>query len=250
MIIDSASSGATTDPQVLEPLLILLRDTFPNSEIFLLENDASGNQVDTLFSLLKINELAQKYQCEVLNVANDTWKKVDINGTLFKQIEIPNIIDTCDILINHPKLKTHGITKISVSLKNMFGFIKEKYKFKYHFKLDDAIVDINRAIKSNYCIVDGNIALEGIEGPTYGYPKKCNFLIGGSNVVTTDAFCSYLMGFHPWFVPHIRKAHYSGLGDMHFIDHNLCLSELRYSDYKFDFDLIQYNMLKLLRGVI
>lgn len=242
------SSGATTDPLILDALLEVLQEKFVAAKIYILENDASGTNVDNLFYLLKINEIADKYSCEIKNLAKEKWITKKINGLYFDEIEIPKIIEECDLLINHPKLKTHGLTKVTVGLKNIFGCIHDKYKVKYHNKIDEVIVDINKAIKCDYCIVDGNICLEGIEGPSYGFPKKCGLVIGGNNVVSVDSFCARLMGFNPWFVPHIRKAHFNSLGSVHYNLHTTNFDNFSYKDYKFRFNIWQYYMLRLLRG--
>lgn len=244
------SSGATTDPLILEGLLQVLREKFSAAKILLLENDASGTNVDNLFNLLKITDIAEKYSCETRNLAKEEWFKKEIEGLYFKNIDVPKIIEKCDLIINFPKLKTHSMTKVTVNLKNMFGCIHDKYKTKYHSRIDDVIIDINKAIKSDLCIVDGNICHEGIGGPAYGNPKKCGLLIGGTNAVSVDSFCAKLIGFNPWFVSHIRKAHINGLGNIRYKLHLSNFDDFKYKDYKFNFNMWQYYMLKLFKGRI
>lgn len=238
------SSGATTDPQILDALLKLLREKFPKADIFIIENDASGTCADNLFPLIGIDEVCNKYGCETKNLAKDGWITKKIDGLYFDEIEVPLIVEESDLVINHPKLKTHSFTKVSIGLKNMYGCLHDKYKVKYHYKLDDVIVDINKAIKSDYIIVDGNIGLEGFGGPAYGIPKKCGLLMGGKNVVSIDAFCARLMGFNPLFVSHIRKAHKNKLGSMNYKLHN-GIPDFNSGDYKFKFNRLQYYLLKM-----
>lgn len=244
------SSGATTDYRILGALLKVLRLNFADASIYILENDASGTNADDLFSLLDISETAKRYSCETVNLAKGEWITKKINGRYFDSIEVPKIIEDCDLFINHPKLKTHSLTKVTVSLKNMYGCLRPKYKAKYHGKIDDVIIDINKAIRCDCCIVDGNICLEGIEGPTYGTPKKCGLLIGGTDIVSVDSFCAKLMGFNPWFVPHIRKAHFSGLGSINYRRNVLNIESFKDSSYKFKFNLFQYYIMQLFRGSI
>jgi uncharacterized protein (DUF362 family) len=245
-----ANSGATTDPNILDALLKNIRMFYPVATIYLIENDASGTNADNLYHFLKFDELGKKYSCEFVNLARCEWINKSLNGRYFRNIEIPKFIETCDILINHPKLKTHGMTKVTLGLKNMFGFIRDKYKVKYHPNLDNVIVDINTAIKSSYTIVDGYIGLEGNEGPTYGYPKKCGLIIGGKNSVSVDSFCSKLMGFNPWFISHIRKSYFAGLGNVHFNFINLDEEKLIFKNYRFEFNYIQYCGMKFLSRFI
>jgi uncharacterized protein (DUF362 family) len=242
------SSGATTDPDILKALLYNLRVRFPDSKIYIFENDASGTKVDNLFSFLNIDTIAKDFGCECRNLSKEKWINKNICGIAFDSVEVPEIMEQCDLIINHPKLKTHGMTKISVGLKNMFGCFHEKYKVIFHPFIDDAIVDINCAIRSDIIIVDGNICLEGIEGPTYGFPKKCGLLIGGKNIVSVDAFCSRLIGFNPKSVKHIKKANHKGLGDIKYELNYLDPGKFDYKQYYFNFDLVQYYLLKFFRG--
>jgi len=234
----TAESGATSDPFVVETLIKVLREREPGATIYLVENDASGTQADTLFSLLGFNGIAEGYGCKLINLANQDWMKKQINGLRFKSVRVPRILEECDLLINHPKLKTHGLTKVSVGLKNMFGCLKPKYKVRYHESLDEAIVDVNLAIHSDLTVVDGYIGLEKW-GPTFGAPKRTGLFIGGKDVVSVDAFCARLMGFRPYFVGHIRKAASKGIGRMGYIlKGELKKGELK--DYRFDFDYLKH----------
>ena len=81
------SSGATTDYRILDSLLKVLREKFVDARIYILENDASGTNADDLFSLLKINDVAEKYSCSTKNLANEEWTTKEINGLYFDEVE-------------------------------------------------------------------------------------------------------------------------------------------------------------------
>ncbi len=239
-------TGAVSDFIVVEALLKVLREICPDTEIFLVENDATSTLADILFSYLNISNIAKLYQAEIINLAHEKWIEKEIDGYHFKRIWIPILLEECDLIITHPKLKTISLTKITCGLKNMYGCFKGKNKAKFHEILDEAIVDINLALKPDLSIVDANICQEGITGPAYGIPKKVGLFIGGRDVVAVDAFCAELIGFNPYFVGHIRKAASTGLGEMKYeLKGDLAHSELQ--KYKFEFNMHLYYLLKLLR---
>jgi len=239
-------TGATSDPLVVDALLSALRKIYPNSEIFLLENDATTALADVLFNYLGISEIAKKHRAHTLNLSHDRWTKKEIDGLIFKKIEAPMVLANCDLVITHPKLKTHGKTKITCGLKNMFGCLREKRKIKFHKFLDEAIVDANLAFRANLSIVDANICQEGIRGPAYGTPRKLGLLIGGMDIVAVDTFCARLIGFKPWFIGHIRKAAHKELGKMNYdLKTNISSNDLR--TCKLDFSKLEYYFTKLLR---
>ena len=238
-------TGATSDPLVVDELLGALRRIYPNSEIFLVENDATTALADVLFNYLGMTKIAKRHRAHTLNLSHDRWVEKEIDGIIFKRIEAPMVLADCDLVITHPKLKTHGITKITCGLKNMFGCLREKRKIKFHRFLDEAIVDSNLAFKANFSVVDANICQEGIGGPTYGTPRKLGLLIGGTDIVAVDTFCARLVGFKPWFVGHIRKAAHKELGKMDYeLETNISLNDLK--TCKLNFSRSEYYLTKLL----
>jgi uncharacterized protein (DUF362 family) len=239
-------TGAVSDPQVLDSLLRGLRNKYPTSRISLVENDATSVSADRMFTYLGIDKISKKYSAEVVNLAHEKWTTKQIDGYVTKSIEIPEILGDCDLLITHPKLKTHSLTKITCGLKNMFGCYHRKQKVKFHKFLDEAIVDINLAIKPNVSIVDANICMEGIGGPCFGFPRKLGLMVAGKDVVAVDAFCARLIGFRPWFVGHIRKAASKGIGQLNYAlsdDFSIGNEKL----YKFEFDRSLYYLTKIVR---
>lgn len=241
-------TGVTTDPMVLEPLLAILRGIYPRTHIYLFENDATGTLADNLFRWLELHRMANKYDVEFINLSREKWEEVSIDGCYFKQIEIPPIL-MGSMIINHPKLKTHGRTKITCGLKNMYGCYRIKEKVKYHSFLDKAIVDINIPIKSHYTIVDGFLCVEGNRGPTQGYPKKVGVFIGGKDIVAVDAFCAKFMGINPKLVKHIRMSASRGIGSLNYhLESELSKREMQ--QISFDFNLAKYYLMEILRKVI
>ena len=241
-------TGVTTDPLILEPLLKLLRMHYPTTPMFVFENDATGTLADNLFQWLGLDKVVKKYEVDFINLVREEWIPACIDGYCFQEIEIPRIL-TESLIINHPKLKTHGRTKMTCALKNMYACYRIKDKVKYHSFLDKAIVDVNIPIKSHFTIVDGFLCVEGNRGPTQGYPKKVGVFIGGRDIVSVDAFCAKLMGFHPKFVKHIRLAARKKIGSMKYqLDSELSLREIR--KISFQFNLGKYYLMEILRKMV
>ena len=108
-------TGVTTDPLVLEPLLRIIRERYPEIRIYLFENDATGTVADNLFLWLGLDSIANKYDVEFINLAREKWSAVPIEGFHFKELQVPQILMD-SLIINHPKLKTHGRTKMTCAL--------------------------------------------------------------------------------------------------------------------------------------
>jgi uncharacterized protein (DUF362 family) len=210
-------TGATTDPLMVEAIIQKLKPL--NLEVIVIESDASMTNADKAFEATGMAEMCNRNGVKYLNLRHEEEKiKVEIpNGIALKDITIPKIVRDSAI-ISAAKMKTHTATKVTLGLKNMFGLLPDKMKFRYHAKgISDVIVDINTVLKPQITIVDGFVAMEG-RGPTDGTPVKMDLIVAGCDVVATDATCARIMGLDPKDIKHIRTAHQKGLGQIDDID--------------------------------
>jgi uncharacterized protein (DUF362 family) len=206
-------TGATTDPLMVEAIIQKLKPL--NLEVIVIESDASMTNADKAFEATGMAEMCNRHGVKYLNLRHEEEKiKVEIpNGIALKDITIPKIVRDSAI-ISAAKMKTHTATKVTLGLKNMFGLLPDKMKFRYHAKgISDVIVDINSVLKPQITIVDGFVAMEG-RGPTDGTPVKMDLIVAGCDVVATDATCARIMGLDPHDIKHIRTAHQKGLGQI------------------------------------
>jgi uncharacterized protein (DUF362 family) len=241
-----AASGATTDPVLLDALLEVLKVRYPRGEVSILENDATAVEAHSLFSILGIKQIADKHGARLFNVSEGDWVLKQIpRGRVFKELEVPEILERSDLFINFPKLKTNALTKTTGNLKNIFAFLRTKHKSVYHPQIDDVLVDMNQVIHPNLCIVDGYIGMEG-QGPAFGRPKKCGLLIGGVDPVAVDACSARVMGFNPWFIDHIRGCHRVGVGNIRF-NLDTDIPDFDFNKYRFDYSRIEHFAKTFLR---
>jgi uncharacterized protein (DUF362 family) len=241
-------TATTTDPAVLDAFLKLLRERYSSADIFVFENDATGTLTDNIFPYLGISQVAEKHGIRWVNLSRGEWFPKKIDGYHFKELDVSRVVEECDYVINHPKLKTHSRTKITVGLKNMYSLFKYKRKVEYHRFLDDAIVDINLANKVDYTLVDGFLAHEGNRGPINGTMKKVGLFIGGADIVAVDTLCARLMKFHPNFIAHIRKAQKKKIGSMQYTLRG-DLEKKDFKDYRFEYSLVRYFVMNFARRI-
>ena len=206
-------TGATTDPIVVEAIIQRLKKL--PVEIYVVESDATITNADKAFEATGMGEMCKRNNVQFLNLRNEKDKvKINIpNCECLKTITVPRIV-TESAIISAAKMKTHMATKVTLGMKNMFGLLPDKMKFKYHAKgINKVIVDINTVIKPNLTVIDGFVAMEG-RGPTDGSPVKMDLIIAGKDPVATDATGARIMGIDPHEISHIRTAHQKGLGNI------------------------------------
>jgi Pyruvate/2-oxoacid:ferredoxin oxidoreductase delta subunit len=151
----------------------------------------------------------------------DTGRQVfHKDALLVKSFTIASGVIDADGLISLPKLKTHGLTRITGAIKNQFGCIPGMMKSQFHLKLPDPydfatmLVDINTFIKPRLYIMDAVMAMEG-NGPRNGKPRKLGVLLFSSDPVAVDAVACLLINLNPEFVPTSKPGELSGLGTYH-----------------------------------
>jgi len=118
-------------------------------------------------------------------------------------------------LINVPIAKSHGSTKLSMSMKNLMGIMGDN-RGQAHQKLDTAIVDIATVVKPTLIIIDA-IRVLMAHGPTGGNlddVKRLDTIVAGIDPVATDAYGTSFFGMEPKDIGHIKEAAERGLGKM------------------------------------
>lgn len=149
------------------------------------------------------------YDTAVEKVSRNTGAPVTVAELLAPAVK-------ADVLINLPKLKTHGLTTMTCAVKNMFGLIPGLTKIEYHMrtpKLNDfcaALVGIAELAAPELTIVDAIEAMEG-EGPSGGRPKHLGYVLASLDMHALDMVAATVMGLKPEDVPTLAIAQQLGL---------------------------------------
>jgi uncharacterized protein (DUF362 family) len=211
--VKTYETGVTTDPLVVEALIRRMKEL--TDDVFVVESDASMTDADKACKATGMLEMCNDNQVKFINLRKEKDRvtlKIPDAETL-NEITVPKIV-VDSAIINAAKLKTHNEAGVSLGMKNMFGLLPDKLKFKYHFRgISKVIVDINTVLKARLTIIDGFYALEG-PGPTTGTPVKMDLIIAGKDPVATDATGCRVMGINPQEIYHVRRAYEKGLGEM------------------------------------
>ncbi len=190
-------SCVNSDPILVAAIGDCLKD-FGN-KIFI--GDSPG--VGTLNLNLKVagySELIKKYGIEIYNFRNSvTVERVE--NKVLKKFDISNAVFEFDSIVNIAKLKTHCMTGMTLSVKNLYGFITGKDKILYHLKAGanveyfaDILLDISETVKPILNVVDGIYGMEG-DGPTSGTPRLFGFIGFSHNPYTLDRVVEKAVSF-------------------------------------------------------
>lgn len=214
------STGQTTDPRFIGALIETIRQEISsNVNISVVEADASAMKCRHAFKFLGYEQLANKYDVNLVNLTEDSSDPVNVKvGGQHFRFMVPRIIQNADLRINVTKIKySLDEIKITCALKNIFGCNPYPKKFIYHSKLSETIVAINKAMKFDLCLVDGNIVVgSGV--------RKIGLVMAGEDPVAIDSAAANIAGVNPRSVPYLKLASKEGIGTMKFIEKGLPLN--------------------------
>lgn len=150
--------------------------------------------------------------CEELGVPLVEIKNfVELNGEVFKQLRIADLLQSVDGVINLPKLKTHGQMVMTLGVKNTFGCVVGMNKPAYHMRAKnhllfaDLLIDIYLLVNPMLTILDGIEGMEG-NGPSGGTKKTFGVLGVSQNAFALDHAVVKRLKLNPDLVFTLRRA--------------------------------------------
>ncbi|NQT24392.1 DUF362 domain-containing protein [candidate division KSB1 bacterium] len=210
----SPDMGVTTHPFVLEALINQIKKV--------------GGEVWIGDSPSGVWKGIQRYwkNTGFLNLADRTGAKLvnfEADGTVERQVagrkyHLAKTVFDADVVINVPKMKTHGLTLYTGAVKNLYGTLPGFQKAKYHKEFPNptdfsqVLLDIYECVQPALTIMDAITAMEG-NGPATGDLKDVGLLLASTDGVALDTVANAIMGFKQNEVPTTRLAGERGLGE-------------------------------------
>jgi len=152
---------------------------------------------------------------EVKHLENERFKMVALNGRALKEWELYGEALSADVYINVPVAKHHGLSKLTLGLKNVMGIMGGN-RGSIHKNLDVALADINAAMKTHLTVIDATriLTAHGPQGGDLKDVKVLNTIIASTDTVAADAYATTLFGMKPADIPVTVAAFQRGLGEM------------------------------------
>ena len=213
------STGQTTDPAFVASLIDLIREkASPDINIVVVESDASAMKCKYAFKMLGYEKLSQNHDVKLVNLSEDKCDDVEVTvGNQSFHLIVPWTIRDANLKINIPKIKyTVEEIKITCALKNIYGCNPYPKKFKYHSKLGPTIVALNKVMKFDLCVIDGNI----VSGEK---TRRMGLVMASKDPVAIDAAAAKIAGINPKTIKYLQLAVKEGLGNTNFIQKGIPL---------------------------
>lgn len=212
----SPDAAATTHPAVVAAVARLV--VAAGAEALIL--DSSGGPNSTAYLTMVHRTTGMTWAAEASGarlVADLHATQVPLaKGLILHRVDLVREAIEADVLINLPKLKTHGLTGLTVAVKNLFGLVPGVAKVGYHGRMQDpeafakGLLDVSLASGAALHIVDAVVGMEG-NGPSAGTPREVGAILAGRSALAVDTAAAALVGRDPLDVRTTRIAAEAGL---------------------------------------
>jgi len=205
--------GATTNPIVVATLVRLALGA--GAKRVRVMDSPFGGTAESAYAKSGIADAVQAAGGEMELMNPNKFRMTPIpEGKSITEWEIYQDVLNCDLLIDVPTAKDHGLAKITVGSKNLLGVILRRSSI--HAGMAERIPDLVSIVRPGLTVVDAVRTLMR-HGPTGGNlddVKINNTVIASHDIVAADSYAAGLFELTGADIPYIAAAAQRGLGKM------------------------------------
>jgi uncharacterized protein (DUF362 family) len=153
-------------------------------------------------------------QVELKQVEEERFQKVLLSGT-GKEWDLYGEALQADVFINVPVAKHHGLTGLTLAVKNIMGIMGGN-RGSIHGNIDAVLADVNALRRSHLVVIDATriLTAHGPQGGALEDVRILNKVIASTDIVAADAYATTLFGLKPEAIATTVAAYKRGLGEM------------------------------------
>jgi uncharacterized protein (DUF362 family) len=209
----SPEQAADTNPQVVaEVIKMCLESGAKKVRVF----DRTCNTATRCYENSGIKKAATEAGAEVSYVVDAGFSDVKFpEGEVLKHWPMYKPALEADVLINVPIAKNHGLTYLTMGIKNLMGIMGDD-RGKIHWNIDDKLADVANFIRPQLTILDAYRILvkNGPQGGSLKDVQEMKTVIAGTQLATVDAYGATLFNMKATGLAHIVKSSKFGLGEI------------------------------------
>ena len=207
--------GVTTRVEFVRALTEALLRVNPKLKVFIGEGEGGYNSysMSAAMGAMGFTNIAKDHsQVEVVNLSKVPTIAVELKTHKGPYgIHLPEMFfKEIDCSISCPLPKIHGMTTLTLSLKNLWGCLPDVMRLKNHYMLPHILSNIQKLLKFEYAFLDGKYGLDK-NGPMDGEVVEVNWFAASNSLGAFDATVADLMGFEWGSIPYLRIAAQYGL---------------------------------------
>lgn len=208
--------GANTHPAVVKKLVELVLDSGA-SKVVIFDHTCNEKRRCYVNSGIQdvIDGLGDK-RVRLDHIDKRKFIPVDIKkGRSLTRWEIYRDALDADVYINVPVAKHHGLSRLTLGLKNSMGVIGGS-RGRLHFNLGQKLADLATVVRPTLTVIDATRMLlrNGPQGGNVDDVRIADTLIASADPVAADAYATTLFDMEPEEIASTQAAYAMGLGEM------------------------------------
>lgn len=211
----SYKMGVTTRVEFVEELVRLLLRINPRLKILIGEGEGGYNSfsMSDAMTAMGFDQIVVRHpSVELVNLSKVPARPVVIDTERGPYaIQLPEIFfKDVDFSISVPLPKVHAMTRVTLSLKNLWGCLPDVMRLKNHYMFPHIIPKIASLLKFRYAFLDGKFGLNN-NGPMEGDAVEVNWFVASNSLGAFDVVVSAMMEFDWRTIAHLEIAHRYGI---------------------------------------
>lgn len=203
-------TAATTNPDVLQAVVELCQDAGAKTVRIV---DHTIHDARRCFAVTGAGQVAERTGAELVFPRTTLMREMRIHGHRLDVWPVYIPLVEADRVINLPIAKTHGLSTLTLGMKNWIGGVGGR-RHALHQDIHQTVADLAQFFKPAVTLIDA-IRITERNGPVAGNPEDVavkNTLILCDDPVAADARAAALFGLSPGSVGAIGLAEKWGLG--------------------------------------
>jgi len=212
-----------TSPVVISAVIELLKE-LTDAEIYLMENSTQGNITRVVVRVLELEQVLKSLGVKILYLDEEPALEIKLDKDQlllrFPRILFQRLIEEREenLYLSLPRLKTHSMTTVTLSIKNQMGLLYHKDRqLRHNYQLHQFLADLYEFIRPDLVIIDGLKAVYHghypLEKKLDKYLAELNLLIAGDDPLAVDVVGARILGYSLEEVEHLRLSAQKKLGE-------------------------------------
>jgi len=199
----------TADRRVYYALAVLFSNA--GCKVIIGENPVIDTPSRKLYESEELKRVAEKAGVKVVNFRFDEFVKVRVpEAKLYGEIELSKYVVEADVLVNVPTMRKHGLSGLTLSIKNLYGLVSLRQRYIMHSRsLYWGLIDIAKAVKDKLKLT----VMDGILATTNGVLAPIGLILVSTDFVALDTVTAKILGWDPMKLETIKYAYQEKLGE-------------------------------------
>jgi uncharacterized protein (DUF362 family) len=217
--------AANTNPEAVAEVV---RQCWQAGAKRVIVTDVSCNEPRRCFQRSGIQAAARAEGAEVVLPDPELYRDVDLKGVVLKSWPVFTPFLEADKIINMPIAKHHGLTGVTLGMKNWYGILGGQ-RNRLHQQIHQSLADLANFMLPTLTMIDCyRILLRN--GPTGGNLEDVALkktMVAGTDPVALDAYVAKAYwNLDPEHLPYLQMAAARGLGTVDFENLHVKVSQL------------------------